>query len=262
MFCYGMPTLIELPSFLHHVRECRRLELAFIELNMNLPYCCPESLLASEVARIGRQEGLTFTLHLPEELDLASFHPSVRQAASSRVQEALVWAAAAEIEVATLHLPSGVHFTLPDRRVWVYEEYQDLFLSCLAESFEELYVCARACGVQLCVENLGDFDRPFIQAALLHLSEFPGFALTWDVGHNAACGFRDQRMLEEFNDRIAHIHLHDFDGARDHLPLWSGNADMVDALQFAQERELRVVIETKTLEAIEASLEALAARGW
>ena len=36
---FGMPTLIELNSIKENVELCKELNLNFIELNMNMPYC-------------------------------------------------------------------------------------------------------------------------------------------------------------------------------------------------------------------------------
>ncbi len=85
--------------------------------------------------------------------------------------------------------------------------------------------------------------------------------LTWITGHQCSQPFSDQPELDRHNDRIAHIHLHDSDGRLCHLPLFTGCLPVEDVLEFARERDIRVVIEVKTLEALEQSLEALAERG-
>lgn len=256
----GMPVLLELPNFAAHAAACRRLGLHFVELNMNLPWCCPENLPAWEVRRVGVQAGLFFTLHFPEELDLGSFHPQLRHGALERVLQSLRWAADAGMEKATMHLNTGVYFTLPSGREWLYGVFEDQFLSAISESFEQIYHEARECGVVVAIENAG-WEHTFIQHALSDLAELNGFWLTWDTGHNAASLYRHQPLLERYADRVIHVHLHDFDGARDHQPLYTGSVDIEHTLEWADERDLSVVLEVKTLEALEISVDALMERG-
>lgn len=261
MYALGMPSLLELTNLAANAAACRRLGLTFVELNMNLPWSTPENLPASELQWVARQTGITFTLHLPEELDLGSFHPQLRRASLDRAVQAVQWASDAGIDFVTLHINPGVYFTLPDRKEWLYGIYASQFQPLLQESFEMLFGCARSLGVQVGLENTGHFGEPFMFEALESLAEIPGLWLTWDTGHNAASLSSDQPALDRHNDRIAHIHLHDSDGRLCHLPLFTGCLPVEDVLRFARERDIRVVVEVKTLDALEQSLEALAERG-
>ena len=58
-------------------------------------------------------------------------------------------------------------------------------------------------------------------------------------------------------DRIAHMHLHDYDGKNDHQVLMTGEIDIPGMLKFAWERKARVLIETKTAISLEQSMERL-----
>lgn len=89
---FGIPTLIEIPDFKSTVELCNELGLAFIELNMNMPQFCPESVEPTEIKRISEETGIEFTLHLPEETDLATFHEAVRLGHMERCKEAALWA--------------------------------------------------------------------------------------------------------------------------------------------------------------------------
>ncbi len=92
----GMPTLIELPDINKTIDLCDELGLSFIELNMNIPDFCPEHLSPDLVKKISEDKNIEFTLHLPEEIDLASFHPPIRQGNLERCCEAIIWASQAE----------------------------------------------------------------------------------------------------------------------------------------------------------------------
>ncbi len=259
----GMPTLIELPSLEANVELCQRLGLSLIELNMNLPAFRPLALPAERLRSLSEQTGVAFTLHLPEEVDLGSFHPSIREGHLHCCKDAIRWAAEFGANLVNLHLNSGVYFSLPDRRVWIYEKHCDQFVSLLVDSFCELGDLARELGITVCIENSGNFSLGFVRTALdALLSSCGGWVgLTWDIGHDAAGGFSDTPVFEEFEDRIAHVHLHDCDGELNHQVLFSGNVDVSAMLTLVRKLNVGVVIETKTTEALTESVRRLDDRG-
>lgn len=260
MYNLGMPTLLEVRGVRENALLCQSLGLSFLELDMNLPWCCPENLPAAEALRVCQEFDIDLTLHLPEELDLASFHPPLRQAAVARVRQAMLWAQEAGARVVTMHINPGIYFTLPERRAYIYDEFVQQFCANLMESTEEVLAYSRDAETPLCLENTGNFHLPFISQALELLADLPGFWLTWDVGHDAASGYRERNLLVRHSSRIAHMHLHDFDGARSHQPLFTGLVDIAEALQFADEENLRVVLDVKTREALTQTVDALRER--
>lgn len=258
----GMPTLVEYTTLEENVRLCKALGLHFIELNMNLPICLPERLSSSDIVYWKERYGVEFTIHLPEELDVASYHPSVRKGHLERCRQAMEWASESGITTLNMHLNNGISFTLPHGKVWINEQYESEFRELLHESYGELYRLAQQFGVQLCMENTGNFHIPFLYRALEALSAFPGFCLTWDVGHDAKAGFVEESVFARFHRHIRHMHLHDYDGKSDHQPLYAGIVPLRDRLEAARNDDWSVVIEVKTSEALAASVAALRDRGY
>jgi len=250
----GMPTLIEFGQIQDNLELCSRLGLDFVELNMNLPIWNPESLSHKDLLAYKRQYHIDFTVHLPEELDLSSFHETIRRGHVERCKQAIEWASRSEISMLNMHLNQGVYFTLPDRKVWIYEKHKDLFMDNLLRSFSELYRFAEEKGVALCIENTGNFHLAFVREALRELGRFHGFYLTWDTGHDAKAGFMEEPVLQQNVTRIRHMHLHDYNGKSDHQPLYTGHVPVDARLDFAKSRKLTVVIEVKTGEALEQSV--------
>lgn len=251
---FGMPTLIEFATLDENVELCRQLGLRFVELNMNLPICCPERLGSSRIKHIARETNIDFTLHLPEELNLASFQPSIRKGHVYRCKEAIEWAGASGIRLVNMHMNPGVYFSLPDRKVWIYERYTEEYLANIVQSVSELIVHASGFGVTLSIENTGDFKHLFMREALKLLSRIDGFALTWDVGHDAASGYLDRDVLMEHADSIRHMHLHDCVGNSSHQALFTGCVDTHSMLEFAKRNSIRIVIEVKTAKALSESV--------
>ncbi len=256
-FSLGMPVLIEMPDLGRTVRLCQELKLDFIELNMNMPEFCPENLDPDEVRQITEDTGIGFTLHSPDELDLGSFHPTVRDGYLGRMREALGWSGQAGVRVVNMHLSPGIYFTLPDRRVWIYERYVDEFTSNLWCSYSDLIPLAEAHGVEICTENVNNFDLPFVAQAIDELCTMDGFNLTWDVGHDARSGFKEREVLLRHRDRVRHMHLHDYNGRSDHQVPGTGVVDIPAMLDFARERDIRVLVETKTAASLRESVKAV-----
>lgn len=250
----GMPTLIEYEDLDANITLCRELKLDFIELNMNMPPFNPERLEAGEIARTSGEHGIGFTLHLPEEIDLGSIHPSVRRGQVERCLEAIRWASEAGIHTVNMHLNPGVYFTLPDRKVWINERYAQLFKQTVVESFTEIDALAGRLNVAVCVENTRNFQMPFISDTLDALMDFDAFALTWDAGHDGRGGFQEQPYFQRNEARLKHMHLHDCNGSSDHQPLYSGIVPIEERLRLAEALDLSVVIEVKTSGSLRESI--------
>lgn len=261
-FVLGMPTMAELPDLAANVELARGLGLGLVELNMNLPQCSPDRLPAECVRRAAEASGLTFTLHLPEEIDLASFQPAIRQGNLACCTEAIRWCGRAGIRLANLHLASGVYFTLPDHRMWLYEQHLPTFIENVNASFEALMATADDCGVTVCLENVGCFHLPFMPQAVEHLLlAHPDLRLTWDVGHDAATGYREKPLYEKHRCRIGHLHLHDWNGHASHQILFDGQANVKATIDLARALDVAVVIETKTPQSLTESVRRLDERG-
>ncbi|NLF31837.1 MAG: sugar phosphate isomerase/epimerase [Planctomycetes bacterium] len=182
---FGMPTLVELPDVAANAALCRRLGLAFVELNMDLPACQPEALPVDDVRRWREREGVEFTVHLPERLDLAAFQREVRRGHVACATTVVDWAGRAGIRRLTMHLAAGVYFTLPDQRVWLYRRHREAFKAHLLDAFDAIVPHVERIGARLLIENDGRFGEDFIADAVETLLDRygPQLGLTWDVGH-------------------------------------------------------------------------------
>ena len=131
---FGMPILIENKSLEKNVDLCRELGLQFVELNMNLPEYQIEKLENTAYFRaIAEQAGIYFTIHLDENLDIANFNPMISDAYMETVRRTIYIAEKLCVPVLNMHMNHGIHFTLPDYKVQLFEEYFDIYM----ESFNK-----------------------------------------------------------------------------------------------------------------------------
>lgn len=253
---FGMPTLIELPELEDCARLCRELGLQFVELNMNLPQCQPERMDAEALRQIRERYGIYFTLHLDENLNPCDCNPRVAEAYRQTAEDAAALAKAQEIPVLNMHLSRGVYFTLPEKKVFLFDVYREQYLEGM-RIFRDR--CEKAIGepdVRICVENSDGFTD-FQLEALDLLLESPVFSLTFDIGHNHAIGGVDEPHILARRSRLTHFHFHDARGKKNHLPLGTGELDVQRYLDIAAACRSRVVLETKTVEGLRRSVQWL-----
>ena len=92
--------------------------------------------------------------------------------------------------------------------------------------------------------------------------ESPVFALTFDIGHNAAAGYTDEPTVMEYADRLYHMHIHDARGRSNHLILGTGEVNLVKYLDLAEAHNCCATLEVKNLEGLGQSVAWLKERGY
>lgn len=258
---FGMPTLVELNGPEENAALCARLGLQFVELNMNLPeYADVQHIDRALLRRLMRRYGIYFTLHLDERMDVCDFNPLVRTAYLETLRRALELAGELPIPILNLHLSSGVYFTLPDGKLWLYEQNVPAFFDAL-DAFRALVDAYCAPDTRVCIENTDGF-APFAQRGIERLLESPRFGLTLDVGHMHGAGYIDAPFYAAHMDRLTHMHLHDAAGRRNHLPLGEGELDWREKIALAGTHNARAVVEVKTPSALRDSVKRLCLAGY
>lgn len=262
MLCFGMPTLIELPELRDCAALCRRLGLRFIEVNMSFPQNQLGRLDHAGLRALREEFGIFYTIHIDESLDPCSVNPRIAAVYREDMRKTVALARELEIPALNMHLQRGVVVTLPDRRVYVYEANEDEYLESLRVFRDEMTEAVGGSSVRICVENTDGYDVPFLPHALDLLLESPAFALTFDIGHDHALGRIDEPLILARGARLRHMHMHDGRGKSVHLALGDGEMDIPYFLRLAEEHDCRVVLETKTVAALEKSVAWLRQRGY
>lgn len=258
---FGMPVLLENGSLKENISLCRRLGLQFVEVNMSFPAYQLELLENPELFH--REDDVFFTIHLDENLNIADYNPLARQAYVETVLRTIDVAKAVGIPILNMHMNHGIRVTLPGRKVFLYEQFQEEYLENI-RIFREL--CQERIGgdrIKITVENTDGF-LPFEREAVELLLRSPVFGLNWDIGHSAATGEADLPFVMEHEKSLAHFHIHD--GSQtppaNHLALGDGTIDLEARLECAGRNNCRCVLETKTTAALEQSVAWLKKRDY
>ena len=271
---FGMPTLIENRTLEENAALCSSLGLQFLELNMNFPEYGTDALeQTGRLLRIAEQAGIYYTIHLDENLNIAEFNRLVADAWLETVRRCILAAKKllclrdrfgdrSQPLILNMHMNHGIHITLPDRKVQMYDRDFDVY----RESFLRFRtLCGEWIGdsdLRIAVENTDGF-RGYEKRALELQLESPHFGLTWDIGHAKATGEKDVPFLLEHRERLLHFHIHDGSEKppRNHLALGDGEIDLRSRIGTAQKLGARCVLETKTVEALTRSVRWLRENG-
>jgi sugar phosphate isomerase/epimerase len=125
------------------------------------------------------------------------------------------------------------------------------------KSIETLSPLAERNGVVLSIENSHNFGQKYIQNVLDRAITYPNVNLTWDTGHDAVSNFSDKEYLMKHKDSIVHMHFHDAKGASDHQVPFDGELNIPELISFAKGKDLRMLIEVKTADALRRSVKVL-----
>ena len=264
---FGMPTLIENPTLADNIALCRSLGLRFIELNMNFPeYQLDQLEQTDRLLRAAEEAGIYYTIHLDEKLNIADFNPLVAEAYLETVRRSICalqkllplrdrFGGGPRPLTLNMHMHHGIHITLPDRKVQMYDRDFDTYMKSFSVFRKRCEEWIGGSGLMIAVENTDGF-RGYERKAIDFLLESPVFGLTWDIGHSKAIGETDVPYILERREHLIHFHIHDGTEhpPRNHLALGDGEIDLSDRLRLARDRDTRCVLETKTVEALRQSV--------
>jgi sugar phosphate isomerase/epimerase len=256
---FGISSIMEFKTVDSMISQCKHLHCDFVELNSNFPQYVIESLIKLNTLKKLENENINYSIHLPETLDFGSFQSEFRDSAVSMIARFCDIVKPGTRFI--YHANNGIQVSLPDEQVSIYEKYDHDYLDSIEETLFPVNAILEDAGCNLCVENLGNFNRPYIYKSVEMMLSYPSVGLLWDVGHDATSHFMDTPFFEKHLDDVLEIHLHDSKGKIDHLPLFSGIVDIEKALSFAKERSIPTVIEVKTIKALEQSINELTTRG-
>lgn len=252
---FGMPALIELPNLEETLQLGSELGLDFVELNMNFPQYQIEQLENVDyLLRLKETYGLFYTIHLDENLNISDFNKAVANAYLETVRRTIIVAKAIGAPVVNMHMNHGIHITLPDRKIQLFEQYKEEYMNSMKQ-FRKM--CEEAIGsadIKVCIENTDGYGSYEIEA-IEYLLESSVFALTWDIGHSNACDNVDEDFLMKHEDRLSHFHIHDGCKKQVHMTLGAGEIDLSGRFAIAEKHHCRCVIETKTVESLKKSVE-------
>ena len=219
------------------------------EIEILLFESLPENALPSpdafaEMARLSREFGLTFNVHLPIDVSLSHPDLEMRETAVKKLVRAMDAALVLDPVSMTLHMDYHEK-DFSKRCVKKWRERVDAGLQRLLD--------AGAKAEALCVETL-DYPFEIIEDAVLD----HGLSICLDVGHLALHGYDIERAFDRLRDRISIVHLHGVRDGRDHLGLDRMDKGLLeDIIARLKGFSGSLCLETFSYEKLKRSLETL-----
>ena len=184
----------------------------------------PEALGPETLAELGKAAApfAHVDIHAPFDLvdeTLAALRDGAGKTPLQALEPTLRLAERLGARTVTLHPPTA-HSGIDGA------ERQRLFALALGE------IDARAgeCGVEVGVEATGEFGT-------ILGGGFRNVGVTVDVGHLSFHGGAAYRswgslggLIRHLGEAVVHVHVHDYDGERDHIPVGAGGIDFPDVL--------------------------------
>ena len=214
---FGMPTLVTFNNILENIEFAKNNNLDFIELNMDLPYCL--DIEKEDLTRYNKE----FTMHISEKVNVASLNENLRVSYLNEAIREINLGIKNNIKKFTLHIDSGVYFTLPTEKFFLNEKYKDIYIKHLNESCKVLNEIAKENDISINFENTKIHKFTYKAFEIINNYEYLGYTL--DIGHNEKNKNKAYEELIKTN-KIRHIHLHDYDGKTDHLTIGEGIIDL------------------------------------
>ena len=253
---YGMPTLLEFENIETNVKYAQSLGLDFIEINCNVPEFQVDAMDHIALKKLSESSGLSFTFHLDEFMSITDPNTKISDAYIQSVINSIEFAKKANIDSLTMHFINGVVFTLPEKKVYVYEKYTEYYLERLNIFRTRVTEAIGDSKVRINIENVGGFE-PYMRKGIELLLESPVFGLTYDCGHNHRYDHKDWDFLQKHSARINHMHVHDCKGKNDHQPFGTGDLNIPEEIAFASRSASKAVIEVKTASALSETVKTL-----
>jgi sugar phosphate isomerase/epimerase len=251
----GMPALIEFDSLEDNLKLCQSLGLDFIELNLNLPMY--NEMNIKETQALLKQYDVKVSIHLSELFNPFELDPILRQAHIDVFKRVVNMANHLDAFLLNMHLLPGIHFKLPSKKVYLYETYNDIYMT-YVKDFRQL---VESLDVKaLCIENVGIHDADYIQMATDILIASESINLTYDIGHDITSGYKDKAYFTNNQSKIKHYHIHDGNAKKNHLALFTGDLAIEHFVKTAQASGASAVIEVKSSESLITSINLLKER--
>jgi sugar phosphate isomerase/epimerase len=221
----------------HEIGRFKRFRFDYAEIGIEEPNATPRILMEQKdeiLSALARNR--MFALgHTAYWVGFGSCHERVREGWVREAKEMI--RAGSELGISLLNF----HFYSRLGMVGGTERSREAFLQNFTNSMTELTQFGAENRVELMLENIPPgVGHPLESLACFSqvISAVPALKFHFDVAHafieNRMKGVRE--YLDNFNDRLVHIHIHDNHGKQDeHLPLGNGKIDFRKVVKLLKE---------------------------
>jgi sugar phosphate isomerase/epimerase len=246
----GMPTLMEYKSVRENIELAKRLNLDFLELNINMLYVYPKPEFRYRMLRYKEEFKIDFTMHYYDTVDISSPNRNYQMYLFNDMKE-LGETLNGIIDRLVLHIEPGAFMTIHSEKKYVYNFDRDYVYRTI-DNLMKIKEILMKYNIKLVLENVP--IHPFMEALYKELNEYD-FEFCWDIGHDVIYNnFLFSSFREKYNLKISHLHMHNVDGMKDHQDLNNGDLNIKEYIRYALQNNIHVVMEVKDSINLESSI--------
>lgn len=215
----GMPVLYEYNSLNDNINLCKKLNLDFIELNLNFGYIRKQLQDKKYIKMLSLKKDIIYTCHFFDEADFGSF-PEITKGYFKIFKKFMKPLKKLNCKLINVHLNVGPIVTISGIKNYLYEKEYDEYIYRLKTNLRYLNKLCHKINAKLVLENVKTPN--FILKTYKDLKD--EFTFNYDIGHDYTNDSRLLLMTKSLN--ILEYHIHDSDMKLDHLALSEGTMDI------------------------------------
>lgn len=247
----GMPVLMELNSVEENIILAKQLNLDFVELNINIPYCIPTEEFRHELIRLKEKYDIDFTMHYYDMLDISSTSKHYRNYLYTELSEIGKYLENI-VDKMVLHLEPGAYMTIRSVKNYVYLDDVN-YVKRTLNTIKTIQEVLSTFGIDIVLENVP--IHPGMEELYKQLGEYD-FSFCYDIGHDVIYdNYLFKSFKEKYNLKIQHMHMHNVYNKKDHQELSKGELLIPRYLDFVSENNIDCVVEVKDIENLKKSIE-------
>ena len=236
----GMPILFEYNTIQENIELAKKLDLDFIELNLNFSYCRTELENNKELYKQLQYANLETTIHFYDEADMATYD-EVFNGYFSLLKKYLKRTKKLNTKILNVHLNEGPVVTISGNKNYIYDKEYDVYIERLIRNLRKVEKECNKYNIKLVIENI--IIPPYLEKTYYRLIK-EGFNFNYDIGHDHTYYDVLKRISSETKMNFLEFHIHDSTKTKCHLELGTGELDLDYYKDMA--KDSYVVLEVKS----------------
>ena len=243
----GMPILYEYNTIKENILLSKKLNLDFIELNLNFGYLREELEHNKDLFKELQDNNLEVTCHFYDEADFGSYQ-EITEGYLKLLKKYLKYLVKLKVKIINFHLNVGPVVTISGVKNYLYEKEYDNYIKRLRTNLCKIKKLLDKHNIIMVLENV--INPEFLIKTYLDLKD--EFYFNYDIGHDN----NDSDKLLAISDklRFKEFHIHDGNYKTCHLAIGEGIIDIKKYKEMA--KDAYVVLEVKSSEDLIKSTEA------
>ena len=243
MIKIGKPQLFEYENIEDNFKLAKKLDLDFIEFNLNFA-SCRDALESGLLKELINKYQIEATLHFFDEADFGLYKEVTN--AYLLLLDKYASLGKGFIKQINIHLNPGPVVTISGVKNYVYDKEYPAFEKRLIEALDKAEAILNKNDIKMVIENTDNLPNTYFVQSIYRELKSCGFNFCYDIGHDHLC----HDMIFDINDDYGlpfnEFHIHDAkDHKTCHLALGEGQLDIAKYKRLAEKNHAYVVLEVK-----------------